>query len=366
MTHSETLTIFVDSDQLLRKKWRGLAKAEAGFREEARAQVGDRGPLSGEVSVALTVHAPDEAQQPHIPGVAKAYLDALQGIVYDDDRQVSHLTVRRFAMDHPILAAAHLEPTQQRARASVFVEVMPVARYTELYDRAFKRAIVTRRRAGSPWRPTWRVKDHSELWKLRWRHEGKLPGGTGPELESLIRDREESWLRDGFFADHDRPGPLPPIVEALNRVFPLRRLHWRLRQHHGAVFLLPLPGQGEGTSSRWKEAIRNELIKFRDSAKGLPFSGFVALDLAVRGVSLDGKDLDNLVHTFLVPFEKHLCQMRGTVVAYRAYEAVGHPKGIQVRVLDSGRLLELDVLIHEMAATPTLEQRVEAWLAAGG
>jgi hypothetical protein len=130
--------------------------------------------------------------------------------------------------------------------------------------------------------------------------------------------------------------------------------------------LLPLPGQGEGTSSRWKEAIRNELIKFRDSAKGLPFSGFVALDLAVRGVSLDGKDLDNLVHTFLVPFEEHLCQMRGTVVAYRAYEAVGHPKGIQVRVLDSGRLLELDALIHEMAATPTLEQRVEAWLAADG
>jgi len=71
MTHSETLTIFVDSDQLLRKKWRGLAKAEAGFREEAQAQVGGRGPLSGEVSVALTVHAPDEAQQPHIPGVAK-------------------------------------------------------------------------------------------------------------------------------------------------------------------------------------------------------------------------------------------------------------------------------------------------------
>jgi Endodeoxyribonuclease RusA len=110
--------------------------------------------------------------------LAKAYLDALQGIAYNDDRQVSHLTVRRFAMDHPIVAAADLEPTQRRARASVFVEVMPVAKYTELYDRAFKRAIVTRRRAGSPWGPTWGVKDHSELWKLRWRHEGKLPGGT--------------------------------------------------------------------------------------------------------------------------------------------------------------------------------------------
>jgi hypothetical protein len=105
---------------------------------------------------------------------------------------------------------------------------------------------------------------------------GSFRAVPASELESLLRDREESWLRDGLFADYDRPGPLPPVVEALHRVFALPRLHWRLRQHHGAVFLLPLPGQGKGTSSRWKDVISNELIKFRDSAKGLPFSGFVA------------------------------------------------------------------------------------------
>ena len=75
------------------------------------------------------------------------------------------------------------------------------------------------------------------------------------------------------------------------------------------------------------------------------------------GESLSGKDLDNLVHGFLIPFEEKLCVARGTVASYRAYEAVGEPHGIQVRVLDESRLLTLEICLAR-ARSPTAAERL--------
>lgn len=142
----------------------------------------------------------------------------------------------------------------------------------------------------------------------------------------------------------------------VHRLLPLPQLHWRLRQRHGALMLLPLRGKGPGTNDVWKCAVRQTLDAFRERP-GLPFKGFVALDVAVRGESLSGKDLDNLVHGFLIPFEEKLCVARGTVASYRAYEAVGEPHGIQVRVLDESRLLTLEICLAR-ARSPTAAERL--------
>jgi hypothetical protein len=45
-----------------------------------------------------------------------------------------------------------------------------------------------------------------------------------------------------------------------------------------------------------------------------------------------------LAHSILRPFETRFCIQPGTVTAYRVYQAVGQPKGIQVRVVEASRL----------------------------
>lgn len=101
---------------------------------------------------------------------------------------------------------------------------------------------------------------------------------------------------------------------------------------------------------------------FRATCPGTPFEGWVALDIAVRGASLNGKDLDNLAHSVLVPFEEELCVARGTVTAYRIYLAEGGPPGLQVRCIDAGRMLMLDSAIRRMQHQAPLADRLEASL----
>jgi Holliday junction resolvase RusA-like endonuclease len=336
------IELVLDSDDLLRKNGSGFAAAQQAFREAAAEQMRMLGqsPFDGsvEIAVQLDLHAPHRDNQPHIPRVVKAYLDALGGVAYEDDRQVSCLVVHRRAGDHPMLSGAPTNMAGQR-RASIYAGVLPVARYAELYDRAYRSMWRDRRR--SPWWPEWSFGEETQLRRLR--HELKASGvAPNPHLVELVRSMEEQRLRSGFLADIDRPGPLPSVVNALHRILPIPRLHQYLRKRHGAVMLLPPRGQGPGTSEEWKTEVGQILRDFRRERSGLPFKGFVALDVAVRGTSRDGKDLDNLVHGFLVPFEEELCAARGTVASYRVYEAAGEPHGVQVRVLDDGRLLMLE------------------------
>jgi hypothetical protein len=125
--------------------------------------------------------------------------------------------------------------------------------------------------------------------------------------------------------------------------------------------VLPLRGEQPGSGDDWSQALEGALQDFHDTQPGLPFNGFVALDIAVRGTSLHGKDLDNLAHSILGPFEDKLCVRRGTVVDYRVYTTEGEPQGLQVRVIDHARLLSLDIALSEMRTRIPLDRRLRRW-----
>jgi hypothetical protein len=134
-----------------------------------------------------------------------------------------------------------------------------------------------------------------------------------------------------------------------------------VRRRGGAAFWISLPGGHKGSSGSWKQELADALDAFQAREVGLPLRGFVALDIAVRGASLEGKDLDNLAHGILVRFEEALCVRRGTVSCYRVYTAPGQPDGVQVRVLSATRLLGLNIILENLRGKPTLEERVRWW-----
>lgn len=151
------------------------------------------------------------------------------------------------------------------------------------------------------------------------------------------------------------------MTQRIHRVLPLPKLHQFLRRRSGALLLLPLRGQKRGSSDAWAAAINRALENFVRTRSRLPFRGFVALDIAVRGESLEGKDLDNLAHSILAPLEEKLCVRRGTVMGYRVYTAVGQPEGVQVRIIDHTKLLDLNATLHKIELDPPLIDRMEAW-----
>lgn len=133
---------------------------------------------------------------------------------------------------------------------------------------------------------------------------------------------------------------------------------FRLLRHSGDDNL----GHGLNVLSASDAGLHEELATvFAQTRAGLPFRGFVALDIAVRGESLEGKDLDNLAHSILIPLEETLCVRRGTVLGYRVYTAAGQPEGVQVRIIDHSRLLDLNATLHEIELNPPLMDRLEEW-----
>ena len=60
-----------------------------------RRAMGRREPLDGYLAVSLTLIAPNRSGLPDADGIAKAPLDALQGLAYSNDRQIDLLMVRR-------------------------------------------------------------------------------------------------------------------------------------------------------------------------------------------------------------------------------------------------------------------------------
>jgi hypothetical protein len=125
---------FHQSERLLRKKpsraqRKANAAIEADFKRAATkdAALFNFECLHGPVSVFLHIHEPVTGDSPLIPPVAKAYIDALQGIAYKDDRQVEHLLVRHDSHRHPMLKGGPTEDdSAQGDGAGVFIDVEPV------------------------------------------------------------------------------------------------------------------------------------------------------------------------------------------------------------------------------------------------
>jgi Holliday junction resolvase RusA-like endonuclease len=150
---SEVL-VLVQPEHLLRKpknsKQSGTFKErEAAFKEEARRQLRElrqtKFPEPTPLSLHLDVHVPEGGQQPLMSGVVKAYLDALQGIAYDDDRQIEHLVVHRRGLDHPMMDD-FVPDDPGRRTGQVYIAIAPLKAYTRLYDRTFRRLIFARGR----------------------------------------------------------------------------------------------------------------------------------------------------------------------------------------------------------------------------
>lgn len=347
--------VLVEPEELLRKPKgskrvaRFPAQLEA-FQDEARRQLAEldrsKFPKPEPVSVQLDIHIPEGGQQPLMPGVVKAYLDALEGIAYDNDRQIEHLVVHRRGLDHPMMDG--YDPEASERKGQVYIDVMPLAAYTRLYDRAFRRFIF-RDNAHSPFRSEWGLRKEFELAKLRAKPAANPGGLLANPTEDLIASYEEERVTSGAFADIDRPGPLSDGMRQAFRFLPAHSLHSKLRGISGARLLLPLPGQGEGTSSIWKEEVDRCLQQHREHRlmTRSKLRGWVALDIAVRGASPDGKDLDNLAREIIGRFEAAYCVRSGTVSSYRAYQAVGSPEGVQVRIMSETRMLGLEIALGE-------------------
>lgn len=360
---TDRFVFFHRSDRLLRKgtnrrQRQQAANLKAQFRRAAEDNVRFFGFKCFEtpVSVSLHVHGLQQDENPQLPPVVKAYLDALEGIAYADDRQVEHLVVQQDAWDHPWMTGVKGASDDTSTGAAVFIQVERIEDYTARFDRAY-RSSFWRRGGSTPWKGNWGFGDEIKLAEQR-RLAARAPEKANGEL---LRMREENKLRDGFFADIDRPGPLPKVTQAIHRLIPLPKLHHSLRVRSGSTLMLPLRGQGKGSGSPWEEARDAAIHRFAATQPGLPLEGFVALDIAVRGESVHGKDLDNLAHLLLVPIEDKLCVKRGTVVGYRAYSALGYPEGIQVRIIDHGRLIDLDVSLSKTDLDPSPLLRLERW-----
>lgn len=356
---------FFKSGFLLRKgSTRPQRQQAARLKADFRAAAEEEARLFGfkcqsqPVSVHVHIHNPSAGPRPQIPPVVKAYLDALQGIAYVDDRQVEHLIVRQDALNHPMLAGVASDPEDEEdAKAAVFIEVEPLEDHTKRFDRAYRSTLW--RCGPTPWRHLWKAGDERKLVELRWKERREMPG----ERSELRRLLEEQKLRDGFLADIDRPGPLPAVTQQIHRVLPLPKLHFSLRRRSKAMLVLPLPGQGKGSSGRWAETRDEALANLAATKPGLPFRGFVGLDIAVRGEAMQGKDIDNLAHSLLAPVEEKLCTQRGTVLGYRVYTAAGEPEGVQLRIIDHPRLVELTAILDEIEVDPPLLDRLEDWAA---
>lgn len=344
------IEVFYESDHLLRKDSPRFPVQEAAFRQEARefvVQVLDREPFDCGVAVHVHITAPESRQQqPMMPRVVKAHLDALEGIAYHDDRQVEHLLVYRHGLDHPWLSG--LEPRDDPRGASVFISVRPVTTYTRLYDTAFRRTIYKRE---SPWWRDRTFEDDRRWGRLRGQRIGMaLTGQDTTAIDRAVAVEDEHRLTDTPLADLDRPGPLSDDMRRAQKVVPTHRMIGRVRRWYGSTFHLPLRGQGTGTSDDWNQTVRDELERHsrRQLMARRRLESFVALDIAVRGTSVDGKDLDNLAHSILVPFEERFCVRQGTVRCYRAYSAVGGPEGVQVRIMGETRMMDLEIALSEV------------------
>lgn len=346
--------ILVEPERLLRKPKKGqgarFKAREKAFKEDARRQMAEldreKFPRPTPVSVQLDIHVPDGGQQPLMAGVVKAYLDALKEIAYDDDRQIEHLVVHRRGIDHPMMDG--YESENRSSTGQVYIEVKPLEVYTRLYDRTFRR-LIFRGGEQSPFRPEWGVKDDFKLARLKAERKAIAAGPRVEATDNLIAMHEEDRLLAGAFADIDRPGALSDDMRRAFRVLPVHAIQSTLRRFSGSRVMLDLPGEEKGTGSAWEDQLGDQLeqhAEHRLMARN-KLRGWVALDIAVRGNSIEGKDLDNLARRVITRFENAYCVRPGTVASYRAYQAVGSPEGVQVRIMSDNRMLGLETALGE-------------------
>jgi hypothetical protein len=351
------------------------------------------------VSVEIDLHATELAQPPASPPSVKAYLDLLgkrgePPLVYADDELVHHLRVRRHANDHPITRAEpedwiHMDrprlPWGPATGVEVKITVRPLRTYVADYERLFRRRDqifgeklerarwyddYDDRAGGGFWKEDWDdSRDSDRLSELRSEDaddEGDrgmyAPGGlydSSAEARKMRmsdrrrRKREIKALLNKLILEQrpgqlDRPGPISEIDLLSWAGIPELLAMTRGNPVMPGVFYLPLPSQRPG-DVRWSDTVRGAMADHRGKFRILerPFDTPLTLDISVRGAGVGRRDLDNLAHDVLVPFEQVFCaDRRGTVVSYRVYLADGEPPEVRVMVLADHRLSDMEDAIR--------------------
>lgn len=368
----------IETVELLRKpKGRSQARRQEHLLEDARSQLrtamraSRRRAFRGEVSVELTIVAPDDVVAPSAPKSVKRYLDALNGIAYADDRQISHLLVRRFADDHPYRrrsSSASRSTSFARARPSVRVSVMPLRLYVADYDRAFTGCALTARRHDDELDDERAYEDGRELSRLYEEREQDAEGegiyGFGNSQlvdrlrglrEAQIRQLEVNRLLRQQPDRYDRPDPAPDRHLGLRG--PENDVAMLLRRDGipGTIWLPPLlTARRESEGEPWARLARSQLTAHREEwGPILPdfFDQPIALDIAIFGADINTHDIDNVAHAVLQNFEKLYCQdRRGTVITYRVYRRNGEQSGIRVQLMTAERA-NLSLRSTRLAAT---------------
>jgi Holliday junction resolvase RusA-like endonuclease len=385
------LLLNVETGELLRQ---GTKRRQRGRQEQLLAQARDqlraqmrkkrRSRFRGHVAVDLTIFAHGAGSVPSAPRSVKRYLDAMNGIVYADDRQVAHLAVHRFADDWPGMPASRAHGLDlpgmirdQPPRVSIIV--IPLAVFIQDWERVFwmgERA----EGLGGHYRndferswgrfadDRWTLEDDLRLEELvQERRRDKAGSGwldrVPPELATVIREgrqRDITELLERLMLDQrpdsgDHPGgaDLTFDREALARLGlpdPGPRPRWDLP----GSFWLPLKGK----QVSWEQAVSDTMSEHRAKWGVLPeaFGRALALDIGAFGIGPQGKDIDNLAHAVLVPFERLYCgEQRGTVVSYRAYRRPSQRPGVRVMVMTQERMGELGHLIG-LARSAVIEE----------
>lgn len=389
-----SLELHLHSPELLRRGTNRAQKARMAelrklLRQDIVAQMrrGERRRFRGPVSIEIDLHAVSTEAAASSPPAVKAYLDLLQGPVYEDDRSVRHLRVARHARDNPTLreppedwlyAGERRRPRGPAEGVDVRIRVLPMRLYTTDFDRAFdlREQVFGDSERYRSWdhqldHPFWAVEwrpneDDDRLSVLRAEHRDDLENRGLYELGGFYdtetmrglrlaqrhrREREIRALRHRLFLDqrpqdYDRPGPRSELDELL----------WKGMGEHADLlrdrdllmpgsFFLPLPPEAHGDGP-WKRTVTAAMAEHRERFPGFsaePLDRALALDIAVRGAGANRRDLDNLARDILVPFEESYCAgRRGTVVSYRVYEAEGPRDEVRVLVMADERLHQLE------------------------
>ena len=374
---SQSLLRKADKNRTQVRRMRRLAAELAEqVREQMRAQ--RRRRFRSPVAVRIELLALDLEQPPGTAPSVKAYLDLLQGLVYDDDRDVHLVHAARHASDNPLLRDdSHgwiwdlprpRFPVGPLDGVRAAIEVLPLRLYAAGYDALWHRRDEVFDRGsnrfsdadGAAFFPTEEEEDPlagDRLDDLRQeQHEdlenaGPLygPGGLYDRddesragrtrlrimREQQIKSLENRLLLGQRLGPADRPGA--PLPGPWNHTDPYAGQSERRLRLPG-VLRLPLPSQIEHPS-RYMDSAERMLNEHAERFRSIAFDTPIALDIAVCQPTEGRKDLDNLAHALMAPYERVFCAgAHGTITSYRVYISQSKPPGVRVLILPDARL----------------------------
>ena len=153
--------------------------------------------------------------------------------------------------------------------------------------------------------------------------------------EQQIKSLENQLLLWQRLGPADRPGALPPSPwRGVDPYDPLSTRRLRLP----GILQLPLPSQTV-RPSQYAHSVERLLYEHAERFRSIAFDTPLALDIAVCQPPEPRKDLDNLAHALMAPYERVFCAgAHGTIASYRVYLSQSEPPGVRVLVMPDARL----------------------------